>query len=281
MKLWISTLIGFTLVVVGGCTPTATDTAGLPLPYQDLGESSLGGNAQLGAPVYAATSITQLVSLTSAHRPGVQAPHDCCTPGVKVAKPSLFLAFQKPGRTQCTLDRFSGLRLASDVMTIDIHSQAAGCISFAQPISAPVLLLAVPLAELPKAVIEVRLQGVGDAEQRSHFPRDWSTVADLRRPLAERSAASADIQAGVDAAWNATAPGPWLLGEVGLRRSAAGDKPCGLPTSKTVTADDPLGVVIRVVYVPNDNHVPWIAKQHEYAWRIGPASFLDDCGVVT
>jgi hypothetical protein len=34
------------------------------------------------------------------------------------------------------------------------------------------------------------------------------------------------------------------------------------------------------MYAPNDGHVPWVAKEHEFTWRVGKASFLDDCGVV-
>lgn len=198
-----------------------------------------------------------------------------------VAGPSLLLAFQKPGRTQCTMDSFSDLRLAGDGVTIEIQSEPTFCTSFAQPAFSPVLLLAVPLAELPKAVIEVRLQGVGDADQRSHFPKEWSTVVDLRQPLADRSVAPGDIQAGVEAAWNAGNLGPWELSEVGVRRWTSIDPRCGLSASQAAAADDPVGVVIRVLYVPNDNHIPWIARQHEYRWRIGSVSFLDDCGEVS
>ncbi len=282
MKQATAALVGLAFLLASACTPVTFGRAtGVLLSYQNLGDTSLGGNAQLGASVYAATSLAQLVSLTSAHRPQLTAPHDCCSLGMKVAQPSLLLAFQKPGRTQCTLDSFSDLRLAGDVVTIEIHSQAAGCILFARAISASVEVLGVPLAQLPRAVIEVRLQGTGNAEQRSHFPWDWTTIADLREPLAERSVAPDDVQAGVSAAWDASPIGPWMLGEVALRRWNGADQRCGIPASKTAGANDPLGVLIRVVYVPNDNHVPWIAKQHEYAWRIGPASFLDDCGVVT
>jgi hypothetical protein len=260
---------------------TSSDqSAGLPIPYQVLGESSLG-NAQLGAPVYAATSMSQLASLIAAHRPGVPAPQDCCPGVMSVATPSLLLAFQKPGRTVCTLDSFSDLRLAGDAVTIEIQSEPTFCTLFAQPAFSPTLLLAVPLAELPNAVIEVRLQGVGDAEQRSHFPREWSTVVDLRQPLADRSVAPGDIQAGVEAAWNAGNLGPWELSEVGVRRWTSEDPRCGLSASQAAAADEPVGVVIRVLYVPNDNHFPWIARQHEYTWRIGSVSFLDDCGEVS
>jgi hypothetical protein len=281
MKLPISTLVGFTLLVAGACMLTSSDqSAGLPIPYQVLGESSLG-NAQLGAPVYAATSMSQLASLIAAHRPGMPAPQGCCPGVMSVATPSLLLAFQKPGGTVCTLDSFSDLRLAGDAVTIEIRSEPTFCTLFAQPASSPVLLLAVPLAELPTAVIEVRIQGAGDAEQRSHFPREWSTVVDLRQPLADRSVAPGDIQAGVEAAWNADLLGPSMLGEVAVRRWTALDPRCGLQTGKAAALDDVVGVVIRVVYEPNDSHIPWIAKQHEYTWRIGSVSFLDDCGEVS
>src|SRR5258708_6995795 len=150
MKQATAALIGLAFLLAGACTPVTFGRAtGVLLSYQNLGETSLRGHAPPGASVYAATSLAQLVSLTSAHRPQLTAPHDCCSLGMKVAKPSLLLAFQKPGRTQCTLDRFSDLRLAGHVITIGIHSQAAGCILFAQAISAPVEVLGVPLAELP------------------------------------------------------------------------------------------------------------------------------------
>ena len=281
MKLPTSTLVGFTLLVVGACMLTSSDqSVGLPIPYKVLGESSLG-RAPLGAPVYAATSMFQLASLIAAHGPFLSAPEECC-PGVRsVATPSLLLAFQKTGRTVCTLDSFSDLRLAGDAVTIEIQSEPTFCTLFAQPASSPVLLLAVPLAELPKAVIEVRLQGAGDMEQRSHFPREWSTVVDLRQPLADRSVAPGDIQAGVEAAWNAGNLGPWELSEVAVRRWTSEDPRCGLSASPAAAADNPVGVVIRVLYVPNDSHIPWIAKQHEYTWRVGSVSFLDDCGEVS
>src|ERR1700686_2070467 len=232
MKLPISTVVGFTLLVAGSCMLATSDlTTGLPISYQVLGESSLG-NVPLGAPVYAATSMSQLASLIAAHRPGLRATQDCCPGVMSVATPSLLLGFQKPGRTQCTMDSFTDLRLAGDAVTIEIRSDPTSCTWTAQPASSPVLLLAVPLAELPTAVIDVRIQGVGDAEQRSHFPREWSTVVDLRQPLADRSVAPDDIQAGVDAAWNADLLGPSMLGEVAVRRWTPLDPRCGLPTGK-------------------------------------------------
>src|SRR5260370_38287303 len=135
MKQAKAALIGLAFLLASACTPvTFGRTTGVLLSYQNLGDTSLGGNAQLGASVYAATSLAQLVSLTSAHRPQLTAPHDCCSLGIKVAEPSLLLAFHKPGPPPCTHDSFSHLRLAGDVITIEIHSQAAGCILFAQAI---------------------------------------------------------------------------------------------------------------------------------------------------
>src|SRR5258708_23249680 len=234
MKQATAALIGLALLLAGACTlGTLGRATGVLLSYQNLGDTWLGGNAQLGAPVYAATSLTQLVSLTSAHRPQVTAPHDCCSLGMKVAEPSLLLAFQKPGRTQCTLDSFSDLRLAGDVITIEIHSQAAGCILFAQAISAPVEVLGVPLAQLPRAVIEAQLQGMGSAEQRSHFPWDWTTIADLREPLADRSVPPTDIQPGAHPASAPTPLRPWILGQLPLMRWNGRDQRCVVPTSTT------------------------------------------------
>src|SRR5258708_13337273 len=110
MKQATAALIGLALLLAGACTlGTLGRATGVLLSYQNLGDTWLGGNAQLGAPVYAATSLTQLVSLTSAHRPQVTAPHDCCSLGMKVAEPPLLLAFQKPGRTHSTLTTSSNL----------------------------------------------------------------------------------------------------------------------------------------------------------------------------
>lgn len=162
---------------------------------------------------------------------------------------------------------------------IEIDAQQAGCVLRPLP-PGPVLLVAVPLSELPHAVIEVRLHRVGNAEERSHFPSDWSAIADLRRPVAEASLAVRDIQAGIDAAWDAMLTEKWEVSEAAIRRWSAGDHPCGLPTTTAAGAEDPLGVVVRVMYAPNDGHVPWVAKQHEFVWRTGEVSFLDDCGVV-
>src|SRR5260370_25999469 len=104
MKQATAALIGLALLLAGACTlGTLGRATGVLLSYQNLGDTWLGGNAQLAAPVYAATSLTQLLSLTSAHLPQVTAPHDSSPLGIKGAAPSSLLPFPKPRPTHTTL----------------------------------------------------------------------------------------------------------------------------------------------------------------------------------
>jgi hypothetical protein len=267
------------LLVVAACgAPGSGAPSRVAVNYQVLGEATLG-QPEPGPPISVSTSISELVTLMQVHQPGHPSPQGCCWAGVKVSEPSLLLAFGKPGRTQCFVDHLSSIYVAGQALVIEIQAQKAGCVAMLLP-PTPVLLVAVPLTELPHQMIEVRLHRVGDAEERSHFPWDWSAVADLRRPLEETSLAVTDIQAGVDAAWDAMLTEKWQVSEVAVRRWTVGDRLCGLPTTSSAVAHDPLGVVVRVMYAPNDGRVPWVAKQHEFTWRVGKVSFLDDCGVV-
>jgi hypothetical protein len=272
-------MLSAVLLVVAACGPLGTGAPGrAAVDYQVLGEASLG-QAGPWPPISAATSISQLVSLMIVHQPGHPAPQGCCWAGAKVSEHSLLLAFGKPGRTPCFIDHLSRIYMAGAALVVEIQAEKAGCVLYLLPPD-PVLLVAVPLSELPHQMIEVRLHRVGDAEERSHFPWDWTAVADLRQPVAETSLAAADIQGGVDAAWDATLAEKWQVSEVAVRRWSTGDRRCGLPTTSTAGAHDPLGVVVRMVSAPSDGRVPWVAKQHEFAWRVGQVSFLDDCGVV-
>lgn len=273
-------VLGSVLILVAACCgPVGSGAPSrVALNYQVLAEATLGQSGP-GPPISAATSISQLVSLMNVHQPGHASPQGCCWASAAVSQPSLFLAFGKPGRTQCFVDHLSGIYLAQQALVVEIDAQKAGCVLHQLP-PTPVLLVAVPLTELPHKLIEARLHRVGDAEERSHFPWDWTALADLRQPVAETSLAVADIQAGVDAAWDAMFTQKWELSEAAVRRWSAGDRPCGLPATTTAQSNDALGVVVRVMYTPNDGHVPWVAKEHEFTWRVGKASFLDDCGVV-
>jgi hypothetical protein len=199
---------------------------------------------------------------------------------VKIPETSLLITFGKPGRTQCFMDRLSGLRLSDNDLFVEIEAHKANCVSIAQPTAGPVLLIAVPLDELPHRIIDVQLHRFGDAEEQSHFPWNWSAVADLRSPAASQSMPARDIQAGIDAAWAAMPVEKWELSEVAVRRWKPGDSPCAIPATTTAGAADPLGIVIRVVFVPNDGRNLWVARQHEFTWRPGQGSLLDDCGVI-
>jgi hypothetical protein len=272
-------ILSAVLLVVAACGPLGSGAPSrMAVNYQVLGEVTLG-QAGPGPPISAATSISQLVSLMIVHQPGHPSPQGCCWAGAKVSEQSLLLAFGKPGRTQCFTDHLSRIYLAGPALVVEIQAQKAGCVLHVLPPD-PVLLVAVPLSELPHQMIEVRLHRVGDVEERSHFQWDWTAVADLRQPVAETSLAVTDIQAAVDAAWDAPLAEKWQVSEVAVRRWSTGDRPCGLPTTSTAGAHDLLGVVVRVMYAPNDGRVPWVAKQHEFTWRVGQVSFLDDCGVV-
>lgn len=271
-------LISVVLLIAATCGPFGSGSQGhVAVNYQILSEAMLEPDGS-GPPISAATSISQLVALMVVHQPGHPSPEDCCWPGAKASEPSLFLAFGKPGRSQCFVNHLGGIYLAGQALVVEIDEQQTGCVLHPLPPS-PVLLVAIPLSDLPHDVLEIRLHRVGDAEERSHFPWDWTAIADLRRPLTNASVSVRDIQAGVDAAWQAMAPDEWEVSEVSIRRWSADDRPCGLPTTTAAHAGDPLGVVVRVMYSPNDGHVPWIAKQHEFVWRTGEVSSLNDCGV--
>ena len=279
MKAMTVRLCSVGMLILSACASLAPGgSSGVAIRYQVLGEISLG-QATPGAPILAATSMAELESLISAHRPGELAPKACCWPGATMSQPSLLLAFGKPSRTECFEDSLYGIYLAGQAVVVEIDARKVGCVLHQLP-PAPVLLIAIPLTELPRQMIEVRLDRQGDSEERSHFPWDWSATADLRRPLPGAPLNVSDIQAGVNAAWDDMAGRGWQLSEVAVRRWSAGDDLCGLPTTKTAGAEDPQGVVVRVYYVPNDGRNPWVAKQHEYRWRVGQASYLDDCGDV-
>jgi hypothetical protein len=279
MKTTALVLLCASVLLISACDPVGFGgVSHSSVPYEVLGESALG-QGEPGAPILAATSITQLKSLVTAHRPGEPAPTNCCWPGVNVSKPSLLLAFDKPFRRQCFNDSLSRIYLAGQALVVEVRAQKAACVSYAYP-RLSVLLVAVALTELPHEVIEVRLDRIGDAEQRSHYPWDWTAVADLRQPLPATTLAPGDIQAGVDAAWGAMGVHTDQVSEVAVRRWSSGDRPCGLPTTKSAGPNDPLGVVVSVDYAPVDNQNPWVEKQHQYVWRVGQTSFLDDCGEV-
>jgi hypothetical protein len=272
-------ILGAVLLVVAACGPLGSGTpARAEVDYQVLAESTLDTFGP-GPSIWAATSISQLKSLMTVHQPGHSPPQNCCWPGAASSRPSLFLAFGKPGRTQCFLDHLSGIYLSEGALVVEIDAQKAGCVLHSLPPD-PMLLVAVPLSELPNKLIEVRLHRLGDPEERSHFPWDWSAVIDLRLPIEQESLAVADIQAGVDSAWNAMSTEKWEVSEVALRRWSAGDPRCGLPGTSTAQAGDPVGVVVRVMYTPNNGQGSWVAKEHEFTWRVGQVSFLDDCGPV-
>jgi hypothetical protein len=179
-----------------------------------------------------------------AHQPGRPAPQSCCWSGVKIPEASLLVTFGKPGRTQCFMDHLSGLRLSENDLFVEIEAQKTNCMSIPQPTGGPVLLIAVPLAELPHRIVDLQLHRFGDAEQQSHFPWNWSALADLRSPSASQSLPAKDIQAGVDAAWAAMPAEKWELSEVAVRRWSPGDRQCAIPAATTAGAADPLGTVI-------------------------------------